>query len=225
MDLEPPPPINAADVESWSDEVDVVVVGFGIAGGGGAGARVLLLEGAAEHGGTSSMAGGHFYLGGGTAVQQAVGVEDSAEEMFKYLMAVSPDPDEAKIRAFCEDSVEHFDWIEALGMQFERSLYPYKAVIQPGTEGLMYTGNEKVHPFRDLARPAPRGHKVPQPGDTGGAKIVLDALAERIAETSVDVRYETGATNLVVQVGPEGGGAVVGVQWRRFDERGAVQAR
>ena len=42
--------------------------------------------------------------------------------MFKYLMAVSLDPDEEKIRAFCEDSVEHFDWIESLGMQFERSL-------------------------------------------------------------------------------------------------------
>ena len=52
--------------------VDVVVVGFGIAGGcaaleaARAGARVLLLEKSAVHGGTSSMSGGHFYLGGGT---------------------------------------------------------------------------------------------------------------------------------------------------------------
>ena len=126
MDL--PEPIHASDVETWSDEVDVVVVGFGIAGAcaaleaARAGASVLLLERAAEYGGTSAMSGGHFYLGGGTAVQQATGIEDSAEEMFKYLMAVSLDPDEQKIRAFCEDSVEHFDWIEALGMQFERSL-------------------------------------------------------------------------------------------------------
>ena len=207
MTTDLPAPINAADVETWSDEVDVVVVGFGIAGAcaaleaARAGASVVLLERAAEYGGTSAMAGGHFYLGGGTAVQQATGIEDSAEEMFKYLMAVSLEPDEDKIRAFCDDSVEHFDWIEALGMEFERSLYEKKAVIQPGTEGLMFTGNEKVHPFRDLARPAPRGHKVPKPGDTGGAKIVLDALAERIAETDVDVRYETGATNLVVEVG------------------------
>ncbi|WP_439117359.1 FAD-dependent oxidoreductase, partial [Nocardioides cremeus] len=50
---------------------DVVVVGFGIAGGcaalaaARAGARVLLLERAAVHGGTSSMSGGHFYLGAG----------------------------------------------------------------------------------------------------------------------------------------------------------------
>jgi len=223
--------IATTEVTDWSDEVDVVVVGFGISGAcaaleaARAGARVVLLERAAEYGGTSAMAGGHFYLGGGTAVQQATGVEDSVEEMFKYLMAVSEDPEEEKIRAFCEDSVEHFDWIESLGMRFERSLYEEKAVIQPGTEGLMYTGNEKVHPFRDLATPAPRGHKVPKPGDTGGARIVLDALAQRIAETGIEVRCETGATNLVVQVGPEGDGTVAGLAWRRYDERGVIRAR
>lgn len=225
-----PDVLLASDVD-FAEEVDVVVIGFGIAGGCAAleaarsGARVILLERAAEYGGTSAVAGGHFYLGGGTAVQKATGHEDSAEEMEKYLTAVSKDPDPDKIRAFCQDSVDHFDWIEALGMQFERSYFPKKAVIQPGTEGLMFTGNEKVHPFRDQAVPAPRGHKVPKPGDTGGAKIVLDALAERIAETDVEVRYETGATNLVTEVGPEGGGAVVGVAWRKYDERGAIRAK
>jgi len=229
MTLELPDVTAADDVADWSDEVDVVVVGFGIAGAcaaleaARAGARVILLERAAEYGGTSAMAGGHFYLGGGTAVQRAVGVEDSAEEMRKYLMSVvrEIDPDtEAKIRAFSEDSVEHFDWIEALGMQFERSFYPHKAVIQPGTEGLMYTGNEKVWPFKDKAKPAPRGHKVPKPGDTGGAKIVLDALADRIAETSIEVRYETGASGLVVA-----DDAVVGLAWRRYEERGFIRAK
>ncbi len=231
MTTDLPALLHASDVEVWSDEVDVVVVGFGIAGAcaaleaARAGASVILLERAAAYGGTSAMSGGHFYLGGGTAVQQATGIEDSPEEMFTYLMAVSLDPDEEKIRAFSEDSVEHFDWIEALGMQFERSFYPEKAVIQPGTEGLMFTGNEKVHPFRDLAKPAPRGHKVPVAGDTGGAKLVLDLLAERIAETDVEVRYETGASSLVVDVGPEGGGAVVGLAWRKYDERGVIRAR
>src|SRR5918997_2274662 len=91
---------------------DVVVVGFGIAGAcaaleaANAGASVLMLERAAVHGGTSSMSGGHFYLGGGTAVQQATGHEDSAEEMYKYLLAVSKDPEPDKIRAYCDGSVE-----------------------------------------------------------------------------------------------------------------------
>ena len=197
------PDVLLADSVDFTDEADVVVIGFGIAGGcaaleaARAGARVILLERAAEYGGTSAMAGGHFYLGGGTAVQRATGHEDSAEEMEKYLTAVSKDPDPDKIRAFCQDSVEHFNWIESLGMQFERSFYPEKAVIQPGTQGLMFTGNEKVHPFREQAVPAPRGHKVPKPGDTGGAKIVLDALNDRLAETSVAIRFETGATDLI----------------------------
>ena len=66
-------------------------------------------------------------------------------------------------------------------------------MIQPGTEGLMFTGNEKVWPFRDRAKPAPRGHKVPVPGDTGGAELVMDLLRDRVAEADVEVRYETGA--------------------------------
>jgi 3-oxo-5alpha-steroid 4-dehydrogenase len=225
-----PAPVDATGVERWSDEVDVVVAGFGIAGGcaaleaARAGAKVLLLERAATYGGTSAMAGGHFYLGGGTAVQRAVGVEDSAAEMFAYLMAVSRDPEEDKIRAYADDSVEHFDWLEALGFAFERSLFPGKAVIQPGTEGLMYTGNEKVWPYRDRAVPAPRGHKVPVPGDTGGAKLVLDLLAKQLADAGVEVRYETGVTALVHDGDPETG-AVVGVAWRRFEERCHIRAR
>jgi len=220
-----PVPVEAASVERWSDEVDVVVVGFGIAGGCAAleaarsGAKVLLLERAATYGGTSAMAGGHFYLGGGTAVQRAVGVRDTAEDMAAYLMAVSREPEEDKIHAYALDSVEHFDWLEALGFTFERSLFAGKAVIQPGTEGLMYTGNEKVWPFRDIARPAPRGHKVPVAGDTGGAKLVLDLLAKQLADAGVEVRYETGATALV-----RSGEEVVGLAWRRFEERGHLRA-
>jgi 3-oxo-5alpha-steroid 4-dehydrogenase len=162
-----PETVNAADVASWSDEVDVLVIGFGIAGGGAAvsaaaaGARVLVLERAAAAGGTTSMAGGHFYLGGGTAVQQATGHADSADEMYKYLVAVSRNPEHDKIRAYCDGSVAHFNWLEDLGFQFERSFYPEKAVIQPNTEGLMFTGNEKVWPFKDKSVPSPRGHKVP----------------------------------------------------------------
>jgi succinate dehydrogenase/fumarate reductase flavoprotein subunit len=226
MSTEVPSVVDVAELPGDCEVTDVVVIGFGIAGGCAAleaarsGARVVLLERAATYGGTSAMSGGHFYLGGGTAVQTATGHEDSAEEMYKYLMAVSRDPEPEKIRAFCDDSVEHFDWIEALGFEFERSFFPGKAVIQPNTEGLMFTGNEKVHPFRDLAVPAPRGHKVPVPGDTGGTQMVMDLLSKRVEEAGVEVRYETGVTNLVVE-----DGAVVGVAWRKFKETGYLRAR
>ncbi len=221
-----PETVPAAALADDTERYDVVVVGFGIAGGCAAleaarcGARVLLLERAAAHGGTSSMSGGHFYLGGGTAVQRATGHEDTAEAMARYLIASTKDPDEAKIRAYCDGSVEHFEWLEALGFEFERSFFPGKAVIQPGTEGLMFTGNEKVHPFRDEVRPAPRGHKVPVPGDTEGTRLVMDLLRDRVAEAGVEVRYETGASQLVV----DDDGAVAGVAWRRFDTTGTVRA-
>jgi 3-oxo-5alpha-steroid 4-dehydrogenase len=217
---------NVADLPADTPAYDVVVVGFGIAGGcaaleaARAGATVLLLERAAVHGGTSSMSGGHFYLGGGTAVQKATGNDDDVEEMVKYLTAVSKEPEPDKIRAYAEGSVEHFDWLESLGFEFERSYYPEKAVIQPGTQGLMYTGNEKVWPYRDQAVPAPRGHKVPVPGDTEGTRIVLDLLRDRLAEAGVEVRYETGATNLVTT----DDGDVVGLAWRSFDETGYLRA-
>jgi len=222
-----PATVDAATVTEWSDEADVVVIGFGIAGGCAAveaaatGARVVVLERAAIAGGTTSMAGGHFYLGAGTAVQRATGHDDSADEMAKYLTAVSLDPEPDKIRAYCDGSVAHFDWLESLGFEFERSYYPEKAVVQPGTQGLMFTGNEKVWPFSEQAKPAPRGHKVPVPGDTGGAKLVIDLLVKRAADVGVTTVYETGATALVL----DAGGAVVGVQWRRFDETGTIRAR
>ena len=212
-----------------AERFDVVVVGFGIAGGcaaleaARAGARVLLLEKAAVHGGTSSMSGGHFYLGAGTPVQRATGHDDSVEAMVAYLMASTKDPDEAKIRAYCEGSVEHFAWLEDLGFAFERSYFPDKAVIQPGTEGLMYTGNEKVWPFRDQVPPAPRGHKVPVPGDTEGTRIVMDLLRTHVEKAGVEVRYETGATNLVVD-GDPATGRVVGLAWRSFDQTGVIAA-
>src|SRR5690606_22758169 len=87
-------------------------------------------------------------------------------------------------------------------------------------EGLMFTGNEKVWPYLEQAVPAPRGHKVPVAGDTEGTKLVMDLLRDRLAETSAEVRYETGAHALVT----DETGRVVGLQWRSFGDFGFVRA-
>src|SRR5688572_12141709 len=179
MTVQIPSQVPVGDVTSWSDEVDVLVVGAGMAGvaaaieAAQAGARVLVLDRGGRLSCTSAMAGGHFYLGGGTPCQQAGGFDDTPAEMAKYLTAASPDCDPEKIRLYSEGSVEHFGWLESLGFEFERSYYEKKTVVQPGTFGLLYTGNEKCWPFKDLATPAPRGHKPPIPGDMGGASLVV----------------------------------------------------
>ncbi len=226
MTTEPPAPVPAHAVTSWSDDVDVLVVGAGMGGAcaaleaARAGARVLVLDRGGPGTCTSAMAGGHFYLGGGTPVQHATGHEDTPAEMAAYLRAASPAADAEKIRLYCDGSVAHFHWLEELGFCFERSYYPEKAVIQPGTEGLMYTGNEKVWPFRELARPAPRGHKVPVAGDAGGAGMVVDLALQELSRLGVEVRYDTGVTALVLA-----DGAVEGARWKRFADTGAVRAR
>ncbi|MFE3026799.1 FAD-dependent oxidoreductase, partial [Nocardia tengchongensis] len=64
MSTQIPETVAAESITDWSDEVDVVVAGFGIAGGCAAveaatrGARVLVLERAGVAGGTTALAGG-----------------------------------------------------------------------------------------------------------------------------------------------------------------------
>lgn len=223
--LQIPDEVPAEAVTSWSDEVDVLVIGAGMAGTAAAieaaqaGARVLVIDRGGRLSCTSAMAGGHFYLGGGTPVQQAAGFDDTPEEMAKYLTAVSPDCDPEKIRVYSEGSVEHFDWLESLGFEFERSFYPDKTVMAPGTEGVIFSGNEKVWPFKDIAVPAPRGHQPPVVGDSGGGALVLDLALRRLDELGVEVRHDTGATALVTEQG-----AVVGASWKHFGETGTVRA-
>ena len=225
-DLETPALLRAADVTGWSDEAEVVIVGLGAAGASAAiearrgGADVLVLERASGGGGASAIAGGHLYLGGGTPVQKACGFNDSAEEMYRYLMALTPDPDAAKIRAYCDDSVGHFEWLEALGVPFERSYFPDKAPIQDTTQCLIWTGNEKVWPYRERARPAPRGHKVAMAGIEAGS-LLMKVLIGGGAELGARVRCDMRAVALIAN----DAGRVVGVRYRHFGEHGDVRAR
>jgi 3-oxo-5alpha-steroid 4-dehydrogenase len=71
-------------------------------------------------------------MGGGTPFQQATGHADSPEQMFKFLVAVSPDPDLAKFRTYCYGSVEHFGWIESLGSNSSARTTPTRRSVSPG---------------------------------------------------------------------------------------------
>ncbi len=224
--LATPPLVRESDVTAWADEADVLVVGLGAAGASAAiearlaGADVLVLERASGGGGASAIAGGHLYLGGGTPVQTACGFEDSADEMYNYLMALTPDPEPAKIRAYCDDSVAHFAWLEARGVPFERSYFPEKAPIQDTTQCLIWTGNEKVWPYRERAKPAPRGHKVAMAGIEAGS-LLMKVLIGAATGTGVRVRCDTRAVALIV----DDTGRVVGARFRHFGEHGDVRAR
>jgi succinate dehydrogenase/fumarate reductase flavoprotein subunit len=208
------------EVPAWSAEADLIVVGYGIAGVCGAieareaSAQVLVLERASGCSGSTAVASGHFYLGGGTAVQTACGFEDSTQATADYWTAVTAKPDQAKIDALAQGSVALFDWLEARGVPFDRSYFPTKAVIQPGRECLIWTGNEKVWPYRDQAPPAPRGHKVAFDGEEGGGALALQKLVEHAERIGVDARFDMQVDGLVMDEGK-----VIGVRARHFGER------
>ncbi len=217
--------VDAATIDSWGEEADLVIVGFGSAGScaaieaAEAGASVHALERASGAGGLTASAAGHLYMGGGTRVQKAVGIEDTVEDMYKYLVANTPEPDEAKIRLYCEQSVAHFDWLVRRGVPFEDSYHREKNVVQMTTECLIDSGNEAAWPFHEQAKPAARGHKVAMEGEAGGAKL-MEVLVAHAEKQGVRIQYDARVTRLV-----QDGDRIVGVRYRTAEGEKAARAR
>jgi len=217
----------ATGVATWDEEADVVVVGFGAAGASAAyeavtaGADVLVLERAGAAGGAAAMSDGFVYLGGGTPEQQAAGFDDSVENMKAFLKAAcGPSPDEAKIDAYCERSLEHREWLVARGIRFLGTVIPTANGTSPVEgEGLMFTGGENAHPFDEIARPAPRGHVV-QGGRPGGA-VLMQVLSAAALEAGARIAYDTRADELVV----DEQNRVVGLVASRYGDEVAIRAR
>ncbi|KAF6814337.1 tricarballylate dehydrogenase [Colletotrichum plurivorum] len=175
---------------------DIIVVGAGIAGvctsiaAAEQGAKVLLLDDA-HGGGASALSGGVVYAGGGTKQQREAGYgHDTPDNMFAYLKAETGDAvDETTLKRFCDESVERLEWMEKHGARFEASLCPYKTSYPTSRHYLYFSGNEKAHPFNKLAQPAPRGHRMVQPGFSGGE--LWRVLFESAMRLGVQFRPET----------------------------------
>ncbi len=118
----------------WNLTADVVVVGSGASGfpasivAREAGNSVILVEAQPHTGGHGICSGGNVPLGGGTRRQKQYGIEDSPDLVFRDLTDWSvvesngfPDyrfNDREIIRAFADNSVATFDFLEAHGVVF-----------------------------------------------------------------------------------------------------------
>ncbi len=205
---------SAAEIANYDAETDVLIAGLGCAGASAAleasdaGAAVMVAECTSGGGGTSANSGGLIYMGGGTPVQRACGFEDSAEEMFKFLMAASqPGPCEEKIALFCEHSVAHFHWLEEQGVAFKRTFWEEPGMEPPTDDCLVYSGGENCHPYDEIAHPAPRAHKPQARRAAGG--FFMTKMLEAVRRRPLSILEDTRVTALVAA--PDGSieGAVV----------------
>lgn len=220
-------PAHAADIDTWDDEADVVVVGFGAAGSAAAweaataGASVLVLERTSAAGGAATMSDGMVYLGGGTITQRDAGFTDTVENMKAFLRAAcGPAPDEAKIDAYCDGSVEHHDWLVARGVQFVGRFDPEGGGTSPGDdEGLMFTGGENAWPFDEQWPAVPRAHCTK--GARPGGAALMAALSRAAADAGARARYDIRTERLVT----DDAGRVCGVVATEYGTTKNVRAQ
>ena len=215
--------IDNADTAKWDDDCDVLVVGAGLAGSASAlkaaedeNAKIIVID-RFDGGGASQQSGGILYLGGGTRVQQEVGVEDSVEDMVNYLLletgnVVSRDT----LERFCRDSASIIPWLEQYGVRFGGPLTEVKT-SNPGKEYLYYSGNERLKASVKVARPAPRGHRAKPPSAAGpnelsGRDLMTPIKAALDAAGNIEVQRRTAAARLI----RDASGRVVGVEVRQL---------
>ncbi len=198
----------------WTDEADIVVVGFGGAGACAAleaqanGADVFVLD-RYHGGGTTTKSGGVFYAGGGTAVQHDAQVEDTADNMFQYLkLETQGVVHDDTLRRFCDQSVGNFDWLRGHGVPFEGSLCPVKTSYPTDTYYLYYSGNESFKPYTDVATPAARGHRAKGKKLPGAS--FFEPLRHAAEQTNIRISYESEALSLI----QDEDGRVIGVTYR-----------
>jgi 3-oxo-5alpha-steroid 4-dehydrogenase len=222
----PSDPVPASEVDVWWGEFDVVVVGFGAAGGGAAieaaraGAKTLILERATRGGGATALSEGTIYMGGGTRVQKATGFDDTLDDMKTHVAAAAgPTSDPEKIRLYCENSLDHFDFFDSIGLEFKDSHYAEKVIWPPTEDCLIYSGNEQAYPFAEESPPMPRGHKPRREGSAGA--YIMEQMISAATEMGVTIQNETRVETLIVN----DAGRVIGVKALVEGEEVAIKAR
>jgi len=149
-------------------QFDLIVLGSGAAGFAAAataackGLKVLLVEKAAQFGGTSAISGGAVWLHG-TDQARAAGVEDSPEAMRRYLhKTIGPGYNAELVDAYIDQGHRALRWLEA-HTELKYALRPLSPDYYPDEEGatdrgralemLEYDGRRLGDHFKDLKMP------------------------------------------------------------------------
>jgi len=193
-----------ANVPHWDFTTDVAIVGFGATGAcaaieaAEAGAAVMLFERSSGSGGASALSGGEIYIGGGTDAQLAAGFADTVEDFTAYLkLAGGPCVDTAKCEVYGREALAHYQWLKDQGVPYRGNYLPGKVIEPTDDSTLIWSGSEAASPFRQQARPAPRGHVIRHHG-WGGGRPLVDILERRVRDLGVDIHVDARVVALIV---------------------------
>jgi len=229
--VEAPLVIDHADAIQWTDETDLLIVGYGGAGVAAAleaatrGRHVLAVD-RYEGGGSSAANGGVFYAGGGTAIQRQAGVTDSVEDMFRYLkLETQGVVSDKTLRHFCDTSVETVDWLLSHGAKLSsEGVFSEKVSYPPLRYHLYHPDNSLLPASVAEAKPAARGHRtaVYNQGKAWGLGIgIWGPLAAAARAAGVRFDRHTEVRQLVT----DRSGAVLGAKALTIPEGSPAAAR
>ena len=237
--------VQAGEVAAWDYEADVVVCGSGAGGSAAAveaadnGAEVIVIEKKDWQGGQLRRCGGGV-MAAGTAVQAKFGIEDDAEKMFEYWMAMGKGLcDEALVRDFCLNSAGIVSWIiddlggqpvdewgisgdDPMGLEYTVFAGLNIGVSPEMMEELGFEPIARCHWFTQNPDDELIGDEsmglFPTAGGTGLYKTFADAMEAR----GVQVLLETALTRLVVA---DGSNEVVGIVAQQSGKDVFIKAR
>lgn len=159
-------------------DYDVVVVGAGAAGlaaaveAADAGATVMLVDSEDVVGGSSRLSCG-ILMGAGTHYQRAVGIEDSADNLYEHYLTVNQwNVEQSLVRVVADGAGPAIEWLGDLGVTFLDDIY--------------FSGDEAK----------PRGH-MPR----GEGAEIIDVLHRAARSRGVDIALRRRIDRLLVEQG------------------------
>jgi succinate dehydrogenase/fumarate reductase flavoprotein subunit len=201
----------------WDRSADVVIIGAGVSGLAAAiaardlGASVISVDENYDIGGRGILSGGRVHLGGGHALQQKLGIKDTADQVFadwtRHDTADARYGDRDLVRVFADENVATFNFLVENGVEFvEGAVGPERASTVPRTFVTVewHVKSELIAPGR---------------GRNGSGLVRRLAIAARQKGAEILLRHE------MKRIIREPGGRVVGIAATHDGAAMNIQAR